>query len=283
MAAAFLADHVSRLRSARGIEAIFKNEILPVFGKRPITEISDADVARMLKAIAKTRPALGRNAQANLTKFFRWAVAQRCYGLAISPCAGLSTRDLIGRAPVRDRTLNDAELAAVWRATEGLGHAARAFVRLLILSGQRLRECASMSWDEIELDKRLFWVIPASRMKNKAVHVVPLAPEAAAILEGISRGAGPFVFSTTDGRRPISGFSKLKRRIDAAMPEPIAPWRFHDLRRSMRTGLSMLGVPDTISELVIAHSQKGLHRVYDLHSYLAEKRQALEKWERHLL
>ena len=45
----------------------------------------------------------------------------------------------------------------------------------------------------------------------------------------------------------------------------------------------MLGVPDVVSELVISHAQKGLHRVYDQHSYLAEKRQALEKWERHVL
>ena len=60
------------------------------------------------------------------------------------------------------------------------------------------------------------------------------------------------------------------------MAEPIAPWRFHDLRRTMRTGLGALPVPSNICELVIAHARPGLHKVYDLHSYRDEKR--LEHW-----
>lgn len=46
----------------------------------------------------------------------------------------------------------------------------------------------------------------------------------------------------------------------------------------MRTGLSSLRIPDTVSELCIAHTQKGLHKVYDQHAYIDEKRQAFEAW-----
>src|ERR1700730_3354025 len=63
-----------------------------------------------------------------------------------------------------------------------------------------------------------------------------------------------------------------------AGPATIAVWRFHDLRRSMRTGLSSLRIADTVSELCIAHTRKELHKVYDQHSYLDEKRHALETW-----
>jgi len=69
----------------------------------------------------------------------------------------------------------------------------------------------------------------------------------------------------------------MKLRIDAAMPDA-TPWRFHDLRRTMRTGLSGLPVPNNVAELVIAHAQPGLHKVYDLHTYREEKRRALELW-----
>jgi hypothetical protein len=58
----------------------------------------------------------------------------------------------------------------------------------------------------------------------------------------------------------------------------LQPFVIHDIRRTMRTGLSALPVPDLVRELVIAHARPGLHKVYDLHAYEAEKRQALELW-----
>jgi integrase len=113
-------------------------------------------------------------------------------------------------------------------------------------------------------------------MKADAPHIVPLAPQAVTLLQSMPRWTGPFVFSTMDGKRPISGFSKMKARLDELVHVP--EWRLHDLRRTMRTGLSALRVPDTVSELCIAHTQKGLHKVYDQHAYLDEKRHAFEAW-----
>jgi integrase len=99
----------------------------------------------------------------------------------------------------------------------------------------------------------------------------------------LARFTGPYVFTSTGGERPISGFSKLKLRIDAAVKERIAAWRFHDLRRTMRTGLGALPVPSDVRELVIAHSLPSLHKIYDRHSYRDEKRRALDLWAARLL
>jgi integrase len=136
---------------------------------------------------------------------------------------------------------------------------------------------AEMRWSEIDLDKAL-WTIPADRMKADSAHEVPLSPMAVEILKSLPRWTGPFVFSTTGGARPISGFSKIKLRIDAALSEAIPAWRFHDLRRTMRTGLGGLPVPANVAEMCLAHAQPGLHQVYDRHSYRAEKRRAFELW-----
>lgn len=75
---------------------------------------------------------------------------------------------------------------------------------------------------------------------------------------------------------------KVVRRMIGVVPG-IDPWRFHDLRRTMRTGLSALRIADAVSELCIAHTQKGLHKVYDQHSYLDEKRRPFELWADRLL
>src|ERR1019366_3579013 len=164
---------------------------------------------------------------------------------------------------------------------EGLGYPAAPFVRMLLVTGQRLREVAEMQWQEVDFDKAL-WAIPPERMKGDAAHEVPLSPMAVEILKSLPRWPGPYIFSTTGGARPISGFSKIKLRIDAALAEAIPAWRFHDLRRTMRTGLGGLPVPPNVAEMCIAHAQPGLHQVYDRHSYRDEKRRAFELWSARL-
>ena len=127
-------------------------------------------------------------------------------------------------------------------------------------------------------------------------HVVPLTDDVIAILKSLPRfKKGDHFFSTTFGAKPVNGFSKGKgtaRQADAAQlacarargrrrsprKAQIEPWVIHDIRRTMRTGLSALAVPDLVRELVIAHTKPGLHKIYDQHAYLDEKRRALELW-----
>ena len=132
---------------------------------------------------------------------------------------------------------------------------------------------------------------PAERMKMEAAHVVPLTDEVATILAQLPRfKKGDHLFSTTFGAKPVNGFSKAKELLDkktladlrsgAEHPEQIVlePFVIHDIRRTMRTGLSALPIPDMVRELVIAHARPGLHQVYDQYSYVDEKRRALELW-----
>ena len=142
-----------------------------------------------------------------------------------------------------------------------------------------------MTWREVDLDNAL-WMIPAHRTKTGAPHEVPLSGMAVDLLASLPRFVGDFVFSANGGRAPIKGFAKFKDRIDARgaelAPPGLGEWRFHDLRRSARTNLSSLGISPFIAELVIGHAQKGVHKVYDVHRYQAEKRDALERWANRL-
>jgi integrase len=283
VAEAFIQKHVSGLKSGPEVETTIRRELIPKLGSRPIADITRRDVVELIEVIADSGRKYAAHKLFNyVSKLFAWAIARHIYGLETSPCTGVKPSEIAGKKEPRQRVLSDSEIRALWKATEGLGYPAAPFVRLLLLTGQRLREVAEMTWSEIDIDKVL-WTIPADRMKGDSAHEVPLSTMAVEILKSLPRWTGPFVFTTTGGARPISGFSKMKARLDTAIKEPITPWRFHDLRRSMRTGLSALRVPDVVSELCIAHTQKGLHKVYDQHAYLDEKRHAFESWANRVL
>jgi len=169
----------------------------------------------------------------------------------------------------------------VWNAALAMDYPFGCIFRLLLLTGQREREIADMSWPEIDLDGRLL-TIPAARIKGARAHEVPLGPLAISVLGSLPRwNAGDYVFSTTGGAKPVNGFSKAKARIDGL--SGVCGWVIHDLRRTVRTRFSALPVEDLVRELVIAHARPGLHKVYDQHSWREEKRHCLELWERKLL
>ena len=153
-------------------------------------------------------------------------------------------------------------------------------LKLLLLTGQRRSEVAEMQWSELDLEQSL-WIIPAERTKNQEEHVVPLSPEVMVVIEALPRFEGPYVFSTTDGRRPVSGFSTFKRRADTL--SDVNGWRLHDLRRTCRTGLAALNVPEIVSEKLLNHQQDKLVQTYNRHAYLEEKRDALNRWSRHVM
>jgi integrase len=83
---------------------------------------------------------------------------------------------------------------------------------------------------------------------------------------------------------PISDFTMAKRRLDA-LAAIAERWTFHDLRRTLASGLARLGQPVHVIEAVLNHRSgtiSGVAAIYNRHAYLEEKRAALEQWARHL-
>jgi len=93
-----------------------------------------------------------------------------------------------------------------------------------------------------------------------------------------------YVFTTT-GKSPVSGFGRVKDRLDKALPEGKEPWIIHDLRRTMSTNMAMLGVPQPVTEALLNHKTgvvSGVAAIYNVYSYADEKREALETWNAHI-
>jgi integrase len=264
------------------VENDLRREFIPRWGDRPITDITTLDIRDAIKEVKDRAPAQARNLLGYAKRLFAWAEAQHVYGIERNPAERLQPKDLIGRKLMRSRVLTDTELRALWNAAGKLGYPYGDVFRLLALTGQRKSEVAEARWREFDLPNHL-WVIPPQRMKGDAAHEVPLTDDAVAILEKLPRfNNGDYVFSTTFGSKPVNGFSKAKVNLDHAMATELGgavePFVIHDIRRSMRTGLSALPIPDRVRELVIAHAQPGLHKIYDQHSYRQEKLHALNLW-----
>jgi hypothetical protein len=150
----------------------------------------------------------------------------------------------------------------------------------------------------LPVDKKV-WVIPAERMKGREgkarAHAVPLTNDMLAILATLPVfKTGQHLFSTTFGEKPAWISDKIKKRIDARMlrtlralarrrgedPQSVklAPWKNHDIRRTVRSNLSRLRVSEEAREAVLAHVRPGIKGVYDHYDYLDEKREALDLW-----
>ena len=151
-------------------------------------------------------------------------------------------------------------------------------LKLLLLTGCRLNEVAGMRRSEIEGG---VWTIPGARTKNKRTHVVPLAQPAAALIENLK---GSDFLVTTTGRTPVSGWSKIKVRLDKAMGD-VPPWQLHDLRRTAATGMAELGIAPHIVEATLNHisgAKAGVAGTYNRAAYAEQKRDALERWADHV-
>lgn len=280
---------------------------VPYLKGRPLPEIEKHEVAKVIQRL-KDRTALARNTHAVLRKLFAWAIDQG--DLNVSP---ISAAPPLVKA--RKRVLTPDEMVAAWQASFKLGRPMGQFVRMLFATLQRRNEVAGLPWAEVtELNH--IWRQDGVRVKNDEVHLVPLNALAIEVLADMAAGPKPapgkpkawprkgLVFTTT-GETAISGFSKVKAKLDREMlpilqkladkradalgeaPELVflPPWRLHDIRRSGTTQMQALGVPIEVTEKVINHKSgetAGIRGVYNLHAYTDEKRQALDAWGSYL-
>lgn len=310
----FLTLHVDK-KNAPGVAKrrrnIYTREIEPRWSGRTVQSIKRRDIIDMLDEIAERAPVMANRIHSFLRKFFNWCV-DREY-VEHSPMSRLKQP---ADEDTRDRVLTDDELRLVWLGAERMGYPFGPIVQALILSGQRQQEVggaryheftgAASERDDFETIGRNvpIWIIPKGRTKNKkGEHIVPLTPWLDTIFNEQPKiiGDTDFVFTYTQ-KRAVTGYSHAKERLDDAIRAvqreeakargenpskvpPIEHWTFHDLRRTMATGLAKLRVDPHVIEALLNHKSgtiKGVAAVYNRYQYFDEKYDALMRWERAL-
>jgi integrase len=255
------------LRSVYEYKRLLHKHLLPEWGGREFTSIKRTDVAKLLDTVEDEAGARSADYVLSLISGIANWYAKRD-GEYVSPLIRGMYRHSI-KDHARTRILSDDEIRAIWLA-DALGHIYGDLLKLALLTGQRQDKVASMKWDDISIDGT--WHVPNGTREKGAGGVMVLPGVALDIIKARPRFASnPYVFAGRDSY--IKGFAKLKRALDAKVP--IAPWQFHDLRRTARSLMSCAGVRPDIAERVLGHAIRGVEGVYDRHSYRDEKAHAL--------
>jgi integrase len=285
--------------------------VLGQWSGKPLASIVKRDAISLLNKLVDAGHGVTANRTLTVLKtFFGWCIKNDL--LTISPVAVL---DAVAKESERERILTGAELAAAWKVADVdcdsrrkdavKGYPFGRLVQFVILTGARRDEMREAPWSEFELElasvalpngahwKGPLWTLPAIRAKNNNRHLVPLSPSAVDILGNLPNIHGGGLLFTLTGTTPISGLSRAKRRLDAAMlaemrkhdPDYVMqPWTIHDLRRTFYSGLQALGFSMEVADACVNHrgAIRGASKHYAWYEYLPEKTAAFEAWARHV-
>jgi len=267
-------------RTQRDYKRMLGKYLLPALAKKKLGEVTYDDVTKTTSGL---KPSEAAHALATARTFFRWCVRPPRRYIPHSPLEGLK----IAMGKPRKRVLKDTELVRVWKAAVDQGYPHGMVVQLLILTGQRRGEIASLRWPWIN-EREQTITLPPEITKNGLEHTFPFNGRVAQILETVPRlNSTDLLFpSRVSEKRPISGWSKFKKEME----DHVDGWTLHDLRRTFATGLAQINVPPHIVERLLNHKMgsignkadglvSAVAQIYNLATYLPEMRVAIERWD----
>lgn len=298
----YAAKAAAGMKSLHEVRRLLDKEMRVPWRTRHVGEIGRKDVIQLVDGIAERGAGTTANRTlANVRAFFSWCGDKGL--IDANPCNGVKPPK---KEAQRERVLKDGELRLLLLALGRLDWPWGQFFRLALLTGQRREEIAEIRLSELELDGGApTWTLPPARTKNGREHTVPLAPAAlVTVREALAaprRPADADLVLTTTGTTGVSGFSRAKASLDAAMlavaqeeaaergDDParvsLVPWHLHDLRRTAASGMARLGVSIAVVEKVLNHVSgtfAGIVGVYQRHDFADEKREALTLWAEHV-
>ena len=269
--------------------------LLDDFRGRDVTAISRADLLRLLDK-TKERSKSGANHTAATVRLL-FAYAYDRLGLENNPASGLKNP---ARLKPRDRILDRWEIRIVWRACLLAGYPWGHALRFQLCTGQRIGEVGNIHRSDVSDG---YWRLSKNK-RSKRIDVF-IASHAAAILTDCpSFGDQAPYFSASTSKTSDGAVVHRGLRTDAfshAMSRHIWPklaiaaeqlglppitqhWTSHDLRRTVRSGLTgWAGVLPDIAERTINHAVGGIRAVYDHADYRPHVAKALKAWDAELI
>ncbi len=274
---------VGRLRTAKEIESRLKRALSPIMERhaedirrRDLRELFDQCVEQGIEREAERR-------RQTVGAMFRWALSQDI--VEIDPTAGLKAYD---PGTPRDRVLTVEEIGTLWKWIDSgaLPRNPADILKLELLIGARCGEISGLCVEEIDRDEWI-WTLPAARSKNKRPRVTPLIGVARQIVETRLSivSSGPLFTAETGAVLTAAHIGHyLLSRCDQL---PIKKFTTHDLRRTVATQLTEMGVMLDLVAAIIGHEAGGretrtLVRHYVRTDLLDRKRSSLEAWQRRL-
>lgn len=273
---------LTRRRPEIAVSSLMKH-VLPVIGDIPLNKITRLRLNRLFNILlAEGKISEAKRVFALCKQFFGWAETQGY--LAHSPLSSMKRRDVGGRnTPPRERALTDAEIWVFWHGLDlwDISEQSRWALRLCLLTARRPDEVIRARKDEFNL--RIGVWRQGTRNKSARDHSLPLTPLAIicinALFDASPKDSVWLVPSPKDAQKPLSRGAitqVIRRMLRAERSLGIDAFTTRDLRRTARSKLSSLNVPNDVARKIMNHSLEGIDRVYDTHDYLPQMKQALE-------
>ena len=214
------------------------------------------DAAAILHGTATERGATtAMRTRAAGSRFYSWLIANGY--VENNPFVGTEGYE----TPKRERVLSDAELAALWAATEDRSDF-NLIVRVMLWTGCRRSEAGGMRWREVADG---IWTVPGERVKNHRTLALPLPRQMHDALEAWPRIVGrDLLFGR--GSNGFQAWSKSKERLDRRLGFDPA-WDLHDSRRTVETRMAGLGIPKDHVNRVLNHAMAPITAHYDRYDY----------------
>jgi integrase len=283
----FYRRHVLPGRKQPGyVRRIIKAELFPVWKDRDARTIKPREVITLLDTVVDRGSRVMANRIASvLSQLFIYGIHRDI--VEDSPVKLLGRPG--GKEKRRRRALTPTETQAFVQKID-IACRSRKKARtlmVLLLTMQRRSELGLARWTEFDFEKKT-WLIPEKHTKKNRAQLVPLTDWAIEELTALRRmsGQSKFVFPSTHPDRaanPKLITRSVARSLHRFKEIGVEAFRPHDLRRTGRTGLARLKVDRDIAKKVLNQLRDDMDETYDVFEYIAEKRAALEAWERYLL
>lgn len=263
--------------TARSVWRNFENHVFPKLGHRPIDKLLAPEVINVLKPLAAkgtletTSKIIG-----SINEVMRYAVNTGL--LHHNPLAGIRSAFETPKA-THMPTLKPSELPELMRAINyaSIKLTTRCLIEWQLHTMVRPREAAEASWSEVDFDKAL-WTIPAERMKMKVEHIVPLSPQALAILDIIKPISAHRTYIFPADRQPSKPSNP--ETANKALQRMGFKGRLvaHGMRAIASTALNEYGFDGDVIESALAHQERNeVRKAYNRAQYL-ERRKILMYW-----
>jgi integrase len=283
----YLAHLRSRGRKANSVDWHINAYIIPELGSTKTPELTQEQIKRLCNKIKIKAPASARSVLATIKQMMKFAKSEGLVNM--NPAADLNPISLAPKVS-RERSLSSDELRAflVGCDNSGMSAVVSAALKLILLTLCRKSEIAKAPWTEIDLDAGM-WVIPGDRTKNGKAHMIPLPPQAIAILNTIKPDRtdddpivpySPWVFPGRFGEAICD--STLNEAIRAAKWFGLERFTIHDLRRTASTILHEQGWNTDVIEKALNHTMQGIRGIYNRAEYLDQRREMLQAWADYL-
>ncbi len=265
-------------RSWKEDQRNLNKDVLPRWKDLKANKIQRRDVIKLLDSILdRNAPVLANRILALIRKVFNFGIERDI--LEYNPCHNIK-RPIDEKKRQGQRVLTFDEIRTVWHAIEKEENILlQGIFKLRILTGQRGIEIRSMKWEHIDFETNI-WTIPPEVVKNKLQHRVPLSNQVLEILNVIKEldYKSEFVFPSPTSQK-IGHINNINKAVARIRNQSKVSFVDRDLRRtvaSLMTG--ELYIPRLVVSKILNHSEGGVTRIYDRHSYDNEKREALMKW-----